>query len=256
MIPSQGRVPVSLKLDLTGRKGNFWNIVRIQSDGYPDVLVNLNGKIVSDIWYDGQTLYCSTGYDQQEIPTSLTLHTINYPDILFDLSKQEDRVTVTELSRETLNGETLIHFFVNVNIGNDNSIYRIINFIPMNLDVSPIHVTVSCDRSVDYPTSGLLTSQINLGNVKVNDSITFSLYGAPDVLSSISKASLECVTDNMSTNIQVKGMPINEQEEFYLDFSSVVDFAEISGFFEGILYLTTTEGRVLNVPLRGSVKME
>lgn len=255
-IPPQGRVPISLKIDLTGKKGDFWNIVRVQPDGYSDVLVNLNGRIVSDIWYDGQTLYCSAEPDQQEVSTTLTLHTVDCPNVAFDLSKQEDGIAVTELSRENLNGETFIHFSVKLDIRDSSSIYRIISFIPMDSDVSPIRVPISCDRDVDSPTSGLHTTQVNLGDVKLYDSITFSLYGTPDVLSLINSASFEEVAGNISTTIQIKGLPKNEKDEFYLDFSFVVNSTKISGFFEGMLCLTTTDGQVLKVPLRGGVKSE
>jgi hypothetical protein len=148
-VPTQPLFPhkkmtIPVKINVWGRSGVFTNQMKIKtnSDDSPFYL-DITGNIVTDIWYNGQAIRCSGEKNQKQTTTFFEIHTIDYPDITFDLNSVGDNLTVRELTREKLEKETIIRFSLEIdNLDNNEFINRELILKPIEPFVAPISIPV------------------------------------------------------------------------------------------------------------------
>ncbi|GHT22018.1 hypothetical protein FACS189419_03930 [Planctomycetales bacterium] len=110
-IAPKATVAVPVKINLLGRFGDFTNKIKVKTDADETYEVDVKGKIVNDLWITESSLRC-TSEGGQPAKGLLEVHTVDYPDVKFDFTGIDKRLTVKELGRNTKDGETVIKFDV------------------------------------------------------------------------------------------------------------------------------------------------
>jgi len=101
---------VAVKVNLYGRSGDFANKLRILAKGYADNIVEINGTVITDVWYNGQSIKCSAERGEAEATTVFTLSTRDFPGIEFDWNEQSSGMSVREIARKNEDGLWNINF--------------------------------------------------------------------------------------------------------------------------------------------------
>ena len=136
-----------VKVNLYGRFGDFEHKIRLTTDSTPEhVVLTIKGKVITDLWSNGQSV---RGTAKPGLPASSTvdLHTVDYPDVRFDLLKVGEDMTVKELSRTTKDSVTTIKFSVDVDMEDNDFRMRSLTFVPLDDRVTPIVIPVYCYRA-------------------------------------------------------------------------------------------------------------
>jgi hypothetical protein len=145
-IPPNGRVAVTVSVNVWGRFGLFENDLIVKTATEYLLRVPIRGTIETDIWTDGQALRCTFDQEKQSASTVLMVYTTKYPDIVFSDTQQGNGVVLKEISRVTRNGETAIRFSVEVDIDPSSAIMRNIHIIPVDTSIAPLNVPLYCHR--------------------------------------------------------------------------------------------------------------
>jgi len=144
-IPPNGKVAVTLSVNVWGRSGLFEDNVTIKT-ATESLRVPIRGTIEADIWTVGQALRSTVGTKEQHASAILTVYTTKYPDIIFVEGQQADGVTLTEIARITQSGETAIRFSVDVDVAPNSFVMRTIKVVPADASIAPLTIPFYCHR--------------------------------------------------------------------------------------------------------------
>ena len=146
-IPANGKVAVTLRVNVSGRPGSFENALIVKTTTGTVLPVTIRGTVETDIWTDGQALRCTVGPKENSVSTVLTIYTAKYPDIVFADAMQEEGITLKEILRNTKDGETTIRFSVEVDVAGAGAIAtRNIVVVPVNDSIAPLKIPLYCYR--------------------------------------------------------------------------------------------------------------
>jgi hypothetical protein len=246
------KIHIPIKVNVWGRYGDFKNEVRIKIDHQtePTKLV-IQGKIISDIWFNGQSVRC-TAVSDSFAKSVIELHTIDYPDITFDFSKIDKSMTIKELSRITNDRETTIKFALTVEMVNTEMSTHSLIFEPTNKIIAPIIIPVYCysnKKDFDFPLS-FKTQAIHLGIVQVNESPEVLVYGDPDLIGIIKEVSFHGSPEGVSLQL----FPHQENDALCLVFQFSGDIKNTS--IDGNVKFVTTGKRKIVLPISGQIGTE
>ena len=253
--PSQPVLPqeemqLPVKVSLYGRFGDFSHTIRMTTDGTPEsVVLTIKGKAVTDIWPSGQSIRCTA---EAGLPASsiVELHTVDYPDVQFDLSKAGEDMIVKELSRATKDDITTIRFSLDVDMGGNDFRMRELTFVPVGNDITPITIPVYCYRLEETTSvSKIHTQAINLGMVDSDETCEVPIHGDLDLISVINQA----VFNGFPENVVVTILPHRESNEAILlnmQFPPMKERDSIKGHIK----LVTEDNKKIQIPVSGVVR--
>ncbi|GHT44736.1 hypothetical protein FACS189454_02930 [Planctomycetales bacterium] len=178
-------VAVPVKINLLGRFGDFTNKIKVKTDADETYEVDVEGKIVNDLWITESSLRC-TAESGQPAKGLLEIHTVDYHDVKFDFTGIDKRLTVTEIARNTADGETVIKFDVAVDTKDDTGIS--LTLTSVDSKIVPLTVPVYCySNETPMLAPVLQTKTIALGTVTGRQH-EVSVYGDTDLMSVIKQA--------------------------------------------------------------------
>jgi hypothetical protein len=239
-------ISIPVKVNLAGRYGNFENTIQIKTDALTEPLkLDVIGKIVSDIWLSSQSLRC-TALSGQPATTTLELHTIDYPDVIFDFSNIEDGIAIKEISRTTDYGETLIKFNVTIEIGENDVVTRTLTFVPIDPNIDTISIPIYCYREDDPVISpAFYTQMVALGTVYAGESREISIHGDSDLISVIKQVTFQGVPDDITVYLQT--LDKIDVLHIVFQFPDEID----TKIIEGNVQFVTQGKRTFTIPVSG-----
>jgi len=223
---------VPVKIDLFGRKGDFNTDLLVRSAAGESWRILITGKVIEDIWYDGQSIRFYIGLEQEVVSKDFTISTIDYPDIQFEFETNDSGLHLSELTRSTKDGETKILFRLTVHNANFFRTSSRIDLIPANVDSPMLTIPVYFQHLLGEQKQLLATSQINLSEIKRNENITVKVYGNRTFLRNVHKISAVSPDDAMT--MVSHAMPTLDSDHLEL----ILVFNEnCQGLFRGSLVL-------------------
>jgi len=99
-------IEVPVKIDLFGRKGDFNTDLLVRSTLGESWRIRINGKVMEDIWYVGQSIRFYINQDQKVVSKDFIISTVDYPGIRFEFGTSDPDICLSELSRSSQGGET------------------------------------------------------------------------------------------------------------------------------------------------------
>jgi hypothetical protein len=255
-IPAKGSVDVPVKVDLHGRSGYFSNRIIIKPHG--DLLpldAEIKGRVIQDIWYDGQAVRCVTDTRSSKIDRMFDIHTVDYPDIRFRFSRVDADMSVEEVSRATIAGETVIRLSLSMNAPKGGEIIsKRLLLETDNNRVAPLNIPVLCYRSdeADNPTvnHNIKTKQVSIGAVQRNKETEFEIHGDPDIISAVKEALLQELANGFAVTLR----PSSYNSPGVLKMTLLADKSAPDGSFKGYVVLRTLGNSRYRVPVIGAVK--
>ena len=145
ILPHQ-KVTIPVKIDLIGRFGDFVNKIQIDLDGETSpVFLDIKGRIVRDVWFNGQAVRCTADSETGIARTSFDIHTIDHPEIQFNLAETSSDILLREVSRSLSDGETTITFFLEYRM-KTKEIFETNEIIlkPVDSSIAPISIPFHC----------------------------------------------------------------------------------------------------------------
>ncbi|MGH7136675.1 MAG: DUF1573 domain-containing protein, partial [Pirellulales bacterium] len=103
------RITVSIKVSILGRLGRFDNQISLDVRGWArPITVPVRGTVVQDLWLDGPMLQWFEAGAEPTTEKLFDIHTVDWPEVKFDWSILDKGISVEEISRSTIAGETVI----------------------------------------------------------------------------------------------------------------------------------------------------
>ena len=102
-------VEVPVKIDLFGRKDLSTELI-VRSTSGESWQIRVNGKVIEDIWYAGQSIRLYIDHNQEFTTREFSISTVDYPDVQFNFDTNDPDIRLSELSRSTRGRETRILF--------------------------------------------------------------------------------------------------------------------------------------------------
>jgi hypothetical protein len=238
-------IAVPFKINLLGRFGDFANKITVRTDTGKTLEVDIKGEIVNAPWSTESSLRC-TYENGQPAKCILEVHTVDYPEVQFDLSYINKNITVTEISRSTLDGKTTIKFEVVINTKEllDHNVTLILK--PTDSKIVPVTVQVYCfSNEMSTPVPELQTKIIALGIV-ASKQITVPIYGDEGLLGTIKKAEFIGLPDNVSVEI----VPSSDNDILHLTFHLSANEEDV---IEGKVRLTAGDKQSWVLPVNGYI---
>ena len=90
-------VEVPVKIDLFGRKGDFNTDLLVRSASGESWHIRVNGKVIEDIWYAGQSMRLYIDPNQESTSMEFSISTIDYPNVQFDFSTTDPDIHLLTL---------------------------------------------------------------------------------------------------------------------------------------------------------------
>jgi LEA14-like dessication related protein len=137
---------IHVKVDISERSGNFFNIIRLIIKDQPEKIIDIRGTVITDIWFNEPSIRVMIEKGEKTTSTIFSLHTVDYPDVEFDWTGLENGLTITELSRQTYEGETVIQFLLTADIEEKDKVSYNLKIVPKIATANPFLVPVYCYR--------------------------------------------------------------------------------------------------------------
>ena len=244
------QIDVPIKINLYGRTGDFDNALVIKTNITEPILVQITGKIISDIWLNGQSIRC-TAESGKTATTFFEVYTVDYPDVQFDWSQVDSSFTIKEISRTTKNNETVIKFFLLVNIDHAETNTLDLTLIPIDMSITPLTVPVYWYTEGNHmfmPT--LKTQAINLGAVLPNEKREIGIYGDPDLIYIINQVCFVGSPDGISLTLVPSHDEMSDAVFVMFQFPDLQENQVV----EGHVKITTIGKKEIKVPVSGLVR--
>jgi hypothetical protein len=242
---------IPLKIDLFGRGGDFATDILVQSTAEQAWHIRVIGKVIEDIWYAGQSIRLYVDQEQEFVSKDFTISTIDYPDIQFECKTSDSDVCLSELSRSTQEGETDVLFRVTVHNANGFCTSSSIDLIPTNVDLPRLIIPVYLHYLTGEHKQWLTTSQINLGEIKQNESVVAKVYGDGTFLWNVHRIHAESKDEGMT----VVSFAMSSLDSDCLELFVVVG-DNYQGLFRGSLTLFSQDEDESTVRVSGIVVIE
>jgi len=242
----------SVKVDLRGRKGDFDNKLFIAFQGCANILVNITGKIVNDVWFNGRSIRQTAKIGQEKVSVPFSLYTVDHPNIILKLSDAGDTFSLREVSRQKHEEETVITYSLDVVVHNAEFFSKLIILEDENSIVTPIAIPFYCYREREKIAPTISTTRISLGVLQGSAAKYVKIFGDNEVCSAIRGVSVRNIPDSIDIE-----MVQNEAQSNQRDFVTVVISAgenSVSGFFDGSVCLSFFDGREHFIPINGEIR--
>ena|GEM_PF-6742462 len=104
-------ISIPVTVNISGRRGKFEESVRIEIAGYKDqiITVPIKGTIVHDIWFEQPMIWCSVKESEMSAESEFEIHTVDFPNVQFDLKLHEEALSINEIKRTKIEGQTTGH---------------------------------------------------------------------------------------------------------------------------------------------------
>jgi hypothetical protein len=237
-------VIVPVKINLLRYSGDFTNKIKVRTDTGKTFDVDIKGEITNDPWSTESSLRCTYENDQPA-KGILEIHTANYPDIQFDPNYIDKNITITEISRNTQDGETTLKFEVVINTKElvDSDVTLLLK--PTDSKIVPITVQIYCfNNETTMPVPELRTKMIALGIVASKQIVT-SIYGDADLITVIKQSEFVGLPNNVS--VEIVSSSDSNALRLLFQFSPVYKEENI----EGMVKLITKDKQELILPVNG-----
>ncbi|MDR2439462.1 MAG: DUF1573 domain-containing protein [Planctomycetaceae bacterium] len=243
-----------VKVDILGRKGNFFNQLCIESQNQPNLFVDILGEIVADVWFDEQSLRTTASKGQDKLSVRFNLYTTNHPDAIFMLDHSEKIFSISELSRKKNNdGTTVITFNLDVFVGDEDFISKPLKIISSSNSIAPIVIPFFYYRDEEPNTSPVLkTTRISFGVLYPKETKIIQIYGDSDIISAICDVDIEEVPNGITVEKTIEDK--KDLIDGRLSLKIQIDATVLQGVFEGKVFLTTYGNRKYVVPINGEIR--
>ena len=258
-------VVVPVNVNISGRRGTFVENVRIEIAGHAEqIVVPIRGTVIHDLWFEQPVISFAVKESETSVERVFEIHTIDHPNVQFNLELHEESLSIRELERTKNEGQTTIKFLLNVSnipLGQSRSSYRLV-LMPTDPNIRPLVIPVMCYRSLrlsDARTLGRQTPEgeylpplsperASLGVMRVGTDRKFQISSDRDLLCAIRIGETRGFPKNVTVEILPDIQPDNTR-------TVVVRLGEanVSGVMEGAIDFVFANGQIRSVIAVGIV---
>ncbi len=245
------KIDVPIKIDLFGKKGELNADIIILFKSKPLRHVRIDGTIIDDIWYEGQSIRFYVNQDQKFLSKDFNIKTVDYPDVQFGIEASDQDITLAELSRSVQHGETSILFRLTVRNAVPSRTSSRISLTAKNADLPKLTIPIFYHYLSSKPEQWLTTSHINLGEVKPAGHVKVKIFGNRSFLRDVHRIQMTSNDDIMSVISYVK--PLDSD---FLEVEISINGQKNSGLIHGSLALFSDDDSFATVSVSGLITSE
>jgi hypothetical protein len=162
IISAKGNVDVKIKINIAGYKGKFDKNIYFDIEE-ESLTVSIIGFVVSDIWFPETMIQVFPKNNKSIEKTTFILHTIEFPDVQFNMNILDPIFTLREKDRKKKDNEIQIEYELTVNTANikETQSYRLA-LLPTDKKIKPLYIPVGIYMiNNENDTKGLLKTQLS-----------------------------------------------------------------------------------------------
>ncbi len=244
-------VNVPLSVRVRDRVGKFsTNVFVYASTSKKPIIVPVQGRIVRDIWCGTPTIRCSVSESDKIARGVFTIHTIDWPDVQFDLERIGKDFSIKEISRSQSMNETLIKFVFTTKIDTGlNAKKTYLNLKPLDGRITPLEIAVICFRvDAGRAPHSLGPERVSIGAVEASGMLQFALFGEPEILSSLMISRVDNVPSGVLVELDAY-VPLKGSRTITVKALKTAK----NGAFNGAIHFKSSVNQDISVTLLGRV---
>lgn len=175
IVPPNENVEVKVSVRVAGYKGKFNRNINFEIDGEEEsVTVPVTGFITSDVWFAGTVIQVFPKKERTVEKIALELHTVDFPNVQFDLNLSNAIFTLHETKR--IKDETYTRICFELTVKTDGimrtQFYRL-SIVPADKRIKQLSIPVGVyvasrewrlkDTEIEQNTNYLSSERVNVG---------------------------------------------------------------------------------------------